>query len=202
MREQNLHDVGDDLESFLYVLAWVAARYAPNEMSDVKRTSFMNSYDYNPASDPGYMKRAVLVAGALTISEIKINQPRFKQLLSDLWKAFACRYRDQSEFDCGMHTQGLISRKQLLDRLETHDWMIDQLHEALKDDTWRTAQDPFVHHTIHNWSDDLLTAGQLKRKTDMLWQYPELDRKSDGEANDNKPQLEVKRQKLATIKGV
>jgi len=169
--DQRIHTVGDDLESFLYVLAWVAARYAPNGMSQKRRTYFVRIHDYTQGNEDGFAKESVLLAGRATIMKLEIEQLPFQQVLGDLWTAFACRYNSEA-YSLELQRDPAAAQL-LLDRLESHDWMVDTLCEALRDDAWQTAQDASVRHPILE-ADESLTWRQLKRKSQMPSHYPEL----------------------------
>jgi hypothetical protein len=181
------------------MLAWVAARYAPNRMSAKCRTYFVHNYDYTQANKDGLSKESVLRGGRAIIQDVNINQLRFQQLLGDLWTAFGCRYQSES-YNLELQRDPAAAQE-LLHRLESHEWMIEQLCEALWDDAWRAAQDSYVWHPLLE-ANQSLTTQQLKRKSEMLSQYPELAQRHNGpimDGSDQESEQNFKCQKMDAV---
>jgi hypothetical protein len=159
-----VHRVGDDLESFTHVLAWVAARYAANSMTPGQRGEFLRVFDSTVENSNS--KERILLADLVTILKMKISQKQFHDVLCTLWHGFACRY--DSYF---ILTQTDDVAKKLREQLETHDWMISTLKDALKDKDWELASDDgAVNHGLLT-SDESLTEGQRKKRKSNLSEY-------------------------------
>jgi hypothetical protein len=160
-----VHQIGDDLESFTHVLAWIAARYAPNSMTPEDRGEFLRVFD--STVDNSSSKERILLADMVTIMKISISQKQFQDVLCCLWHGFACRY-DSSFY---LLTQSKDSIQKLKDRLETHDWMINTLKDALKDSDWELASDDgAVNHELPI-PDKSLTEGQREKRKSNLSEY-------------------------------
>ncbi len=75
--------------------------------------------------------------------------------MCDLWHGFACRY--DSYF---VITQEEDVARELQERLETHDWMLKMMEDALEEKDWESAgDDGAVNHEVPE-PDDTLTEGQ------------------------------------------
>jgi hypothetical protein len=159
-----VHRVGDDLESFTHVLAWMAARYAPNSMTPEDRGEFLRVFD--STVDNSSSKERLLLADMMTIMNITISNQKFRDILCTLWHGFACRYDSYYVF-----TQTEDAAKYLRERLETHDWMMDTLKDALKDSDWKSdSDDSAVNHELPI-PDESLTEGQRKKRKSNLSEY-------------------------------
>ena len=100
-----------------------------------------------------------------TIRNIKISQPQLEKLLCDLGHGFACRY--DSYF---VITQDEAVARDLRQRLETHDWMLKRMKDALEKDWESASDDGAVNHEVPE-RDDTLTEGQRKRRKLNLSEY-------------------------------
>src|SRR5262245_5905137 len=85
-----VHRVGDDLESFTHVLAWMAALYAPNSMTPEDRGEFLRVFD--STIDNSSSKERIFLVDMGTIMNIMISNEKFRDVLCSLWHGFACRY--------------------------------------------------------------------------------------------------------------
>ncbi|CAA7265130.1 unnamed protein product [Cyclocybe aegerita] len=159
--KQNFHKIIDDLESFLHVLVWIAAKYAPNDMDIKFRTSLLRAFDVAG----GVEKYKYMMMGTSAIHDIKLEQPVFTKLLVTLWLEFGGRYESDSyRF---LKTHDPKAANEWLDRLESHDWMMTTLTEALKNEEWSsTTDDGRIKHPIIE-SEKTLTGGQKKRKSEL-----------------------------------
>ncbi|KAE9384735.1 hypothetical protein BT96DRAFT_841797 [Gymnopus androsaceus JB14] len=84
------HSVGDDIESFLWVLSWVVGRNAHSTMTEAHRVSFLQKFDERV--DAGDAKKIVLRSGSATIEDMKITTSQISDLLIQLWRHFGGRY--------------------------------------------------------------------------------------------------------------
>ncbi|KIK67587.1 hypothetical protein GYMLUDRAFT_190229 [Collybiopsis luxurians FD-317 M1] len=156
------HSVGDDLESFLWVLSWVVGRNAPSSMTDVHRALFLQMFDQH--LEAGYAKKLLLRGGPTNIDELEINTIQVSDLLTDLWLKFAGRYRCQSFLITKRKSEK--EAHEWLQQLETHDWMVGELRAALADDGWRNLRDASVPRQVVIMR-RTLTKNQKKRKSAM-----------------------------------
>ncbi|KAJ3510496.1 hypothetical protein NLJ89_g4634 [Agrocybe chaxingu] len=162
LEDQIFHKIGDDLESFLYVLVWIAAKYAPNDMDIKFRTSLLRAFDLAG----GVEKRNHILKGTSAIYDIKLEQPAFANLLVTLWLEFGARYNSDSyRF---LETRDPEAAREWLNRLESHEWMMATLSEALKNEDWlSTTCDGRIKHLVIE-SEKTLTEGQKKPCIDTM----------------------------------
>jgi hypothetical protein len=98
---------------------------------------------------------------------MEISQTQFRDVLCKLWHGFACRYGSSYY----VLTQSKDSIEKLKGRLETHDWMINTLVDALQDRDWELASDDCaVNHELPE-PDESLTEGQRKKRKSNLSEY-------------------------------
>ncbi|KAE9408897.1 hypothetical protein BT96DRAFT_626400 [Gymnopus androsaceus JB14] len=65
------HEIRDDIESFFYVLFWVAARYAPNKQNPSQRSEFLSMFDYKQL-EPAAAKIRFITAGCFSVTERQV----------------------------------------------------------------------------------------------------------------------------------
>jgi hypothetical protein len=129
--------LGDDLESFVHVLLWLACKYAPNKLEDYDRAEFLQTFDdLNEQS-----KANMLRIGGSFVNGLKIESKNLRYLLADLLDGYRYRYielgpREQRE------PGNLEEHKRLQAQLESHKWLMDTLNNALKAEEWKALRDP------------------------------------------------------------
>jgi hypothetical protein len=133
-------------------------------MDVVKRGEFLRVFD--ATIQDSEWKARLLSNDIPTIRNIKVSQKRFEKLLCDLWHGFACRY--DSYF---VITQDEDVTRELRERLETHDWMLKTMKDALEEKDWESASDDgAVNHEVPE-PGDTLAEGQRKRRKSNLSEY-------------------------------
>jgi hypothetical protein len=174
------HEVIDDLESFVHVLAWICIRCAASKMTAAARTSSLKIFDFGPQD--WRFKEGRFREGARAITSLKLGRDQLSSLLEELWIAFGHRYDDVREVD-GNSSQAMIMRAKRekekkdkeLEPLQTHQWIVDTMKNATLDAEWVDIKnDGCVDHPLQG-SQRSLTANQLviinnrelKRKKDM-----------------------------------
>ncbi|KAF5392107.1 hypothetical protein D9757_003326 [Collybiopsis confluens] len=138
------HSVGDELESFLWVLSWVIA--------------------FDQLMRGGSAKKSKLGSGGLTIRDLKLATPQVCDLLTTLWQKFGGRYGSDMFFT--EQTRSKEDADKWLQSLESHDWMMGQLETALANEDWKKLNDRRVTYE-YGTSKRTLTEGQKKRKSVM-----------------------------------
>ncbi|KAF5380270.1 hypothetical protein D9757_007954 [Collybiopsis confluens] len=156
------HSVGDDIESFLWVLSWVLGRNAPSSMTDIVRADFLQAFDQ--LAPGGSTKKKNLGCGGLIIRDLKLATPQVADLLIILWLQFGGRYGTDNFFSEQLRSKE--SARKWLQSLESHDWMMKQLELALADEDWKKLNDGRVAYEVVK-SKKILTEGQKKRKSAM-----------------------------------
>ena len=168
MQTTKVHSIGDDLESFVYVLAMVAIKYARNSMDSQRRNRALKKFDFDGVA--GVSKAELLSRDTGTIRDFKLDQKTFSDLLEDLFRGFGLRYGSPRYDDLERDNPEAIAAE--LAKLETYDWLYVVLDRTLKDDEWKAAEDGAVEQKISSDSDRYLTDGQKKRKS-MMEEYKE-----------------------------
>ncbi|KAF5344696.1 hypothetical protein D9757_015063 [Collybiopsis confluens] len=139
------HTVGDDIESFLWVLSWVVV-------------------EMHRRKPGGSAKKMQLRSGGSAIRDLKLATLKVTDLLSKLWKQFGGRYGSDRFTD--MTEASSKAASEWLQTLESHDWTIKQLNAALADEEWKTLKDPRITRLLPKTS-KILTERQNKRKSTM-----------------------------------
>jgi hypothetical protein len=126
--------LGDDLESFVYVLLWLVGRYAPNKLSDHERALFLRRFD-------GLYKADMLRIGGSFVTKLKIESKNLRYLLADLLDGYRYRYTELGQRE-QREPGNLEEHKRLQAQLESHKWLMDTLSDALKAEEWKALRDP------------------------------------------------------------
>ncbi|KIK67589.1 hypothetical protein GYMLUDRAFT_36329 [Collybiopsis luxurians FD-317 M1] len=138
------HSVGDDVESFFWVLAWVVGRNAPSSMTDTHRAYFLRTFD--ETLDAGYAKQMILLGGRKAVKDLKIDTIQVSDLLTELWLKFGGRYESDSFVSTKRRSKE--EAHDWLQQLETHDWTIGELGAALADTDWRNLRDASISRQV------------------------------------------------------
>jgi hypothetical protein len=162
------HRVGDDLESFVHVLTWIAIKYARNRLTAPERTWLLKKFDFSIGGVGGLDKAAFLRSDSASVMEINLQQEPLSIVLEDIFSGFGHRYRSLAQRKLERSDKKAAEAE--VEKLETHDWLLGVLGEALKNKEWRDARDGRVDQDILD--DRSLTEGQRKRKS-MLAEYNE-----------------------------
>ncbi|CAA7260739.1 unnamed protein product [Cyclocybe aegerita] len=164
-----IHRVGDDLESFLWVLVWVALRNAKNDMTIPQRALFLQAFDYSVDGEGGLARRNYIEKDYLAIKRIKLSNEFFSRILSTLWSKFGGRYGTVL-FDM-KDTDDHAAAEKWLAELESHEWMLGEVEKALKDEEWRNCgRDGSVKQEYHT---SLPSTSRKRKGSDS---YPDLPR--------------------------
>lgn len=153
------HSAGDDIESFLWVLCWVVVRNAPSTMTDLHRNWFLEKFDQR--LDGGQEKYTMLLSGSPSMKDLHINTAPISDLLLRLWLKFGGRYGSDR-----IQSRSEDEARTWLQELDTHDWMIGELKEALAKEGWKDIRDASVPRQVL-FPHKTLTVNQRKRKSAM-----------------------------------
>ncbi|KAH7884221.1 hypothetical protein F5I97DRAFT_1968348 [Phlebopus sp. FC_14] len=151
------HELQDDLESFLHVLAWAVVHYVPNDLTPDKRRDYLSMFDENTYSN------GEIVGGDLKSSRIVMRTyvPDFKlkhssplvDLLKSLSEAFFTRYGKESIN--ALQTMGALAESKvesLLDegreRLSSHLWFTATIKESLSPEKPWSEEDSAVRNPV------------------------------------------------------
>lgn len=141
-----VHEVSDDIESFIYVLLWVAARYAPNTLSPEERFKFLAYFDYDPIA-PWTKRLDLCEQGALGIKRVKLTTLPFRKVLAVLMEQLRRHGDEELTFQTEIMTDE--EAKGIKERLLTHNWMEDVLEEMLQKEGWQKIKtDSAVRHPV------------------------------------------------------
>lgn len=133
----------------------------------------MNKFDSSIGGVGGRDKAEFFRLDSAAIMEIGIEQEPLSMVLEDIFSGFGHRYRSLAQSKLKKEDQKAAEAE--VEKLETHNWLLGVLEEALENKEWRDARDGRVDQDILN--DRPLTVAQRKRKS-MLPEYKE-ERGSD-----------------------
>lgn len=136
---QTAHEACDDIESFVYLLLWTAARYAPNNMTPKGRAVFLHRFERQSPTYAAHMKQILLESDVARTLEL--DSAPLRRIITDLVKHLAFRHPER--WKEGLSSKG-IDRKQRL--MLTHEWMATYLDTALRE--WQETDDGSIPHTI------------------------------------------------------
>jgi len=162
-----VHNVGDDLESFVHVLTWAAIKYARNDLGAEERTHFLKGFD---SIYGGVHKEALLRQDMSAIVHLGLDQRPFSAVLETIYSGFGHRYGSMEQLKLKGNDKAAAEAE--LKKLETHDWLHNVLQQALKDDGWKAAQDGRVYQDIIV-DDRHLTERQKNRRKSLIPEYKE-----------------------------
>ncbi len=128
------HSMGDDVESFVRLLLWMAARFAPNKMTPADRGSVLAMFEV------GSSKTAMIRGGTDSVVDMKLLSSDFIRVLARVIKKFMWRYKelDPLEEDKAKAEGELRGRRALL---EGHGWLVNILSDALQNEAWANETD-------------------------------------------------------------
>jgi hypothetical protein len=112
------HNREDDLESFYYVLNWMALRYSSHSLNSQRLTSELQRiFDYSYRSQSGtaaggQAKLAEVLSGASNKLATFKNRPLAK-LLEAIRKVIAIRYQDEPDIEAGFNRLPKVKRHEL-----------------------------------------------------------------------------------------
>jgi hypothetical protein len=162
MQTTKVHNIGDDLESFLYVLTMVAIKYAQNSMDSRSRSLELKNFDHVFGGVGGFLKAKMLRGDSSTIHAFGLDQKPFSDLLKVLFSKFGLRYGSTRFLDMDSIDSAAAAAE--VQELETHDWLCGVLDKALKDDVWKEAEDKAVEQEVLK-EERYLTDANKKRKS-------------------------------------
>ncbi|KAF9071184.1 hypothetical protein BDP27DRAFT_1419224 [Rhodocollybia butyracea] len=119
------HQPRDDLESFVYVLLWIAGRYASPNATPAKRAFFLEQFDYEPLG-AAFRKERLLHSGRSSLRFCGVKTAPFLKLLGDLAVWLMEAYNTDGD------TQ---------DHMLTYELLIPKLTKALDNEVWRSTYD-------------------------------------------------------------
>lgn len=170
------HSIGDDLESFVHVLAWAAIKYAQNTLDTQHRAQLLQKFDSSRAVDAGREKQNSFQRDVAAIREIGLIQKPFSAVLSEIYVAFGLRYDSPRSFSM---TEEAVQVE--VAKLETHEWLLDLLETALENDEWKASGDGRVGRCLP--FSGLNSKKVAKRKTSMPLEYGEKLEKKRAKRN-------------------
>ncbi|KAJ7872610.1 hypothetical protein B0H14DRAFT_2570106 [Mycena olivaceomarginata] len=125
-------NVGDDIESFVLLLFWIAVRYAPNQACEDERTSFLNQFD-DPRS-----KKNLIIGYRQNAQDLQLETPQFLVFLAKIGRGYVDRYEVPDSLDDEAEAEELATKQLVLER---HDWLLDIFKTALNNEVWKATKD-------------------------------------------------------------
>lgn len=168
------HGVDDDIESFLWVLLWVAIRHAPNSLPPEERSSLLANFDVPSAQ--WHVKRS-LVAGGRKVIVGKYGFKLTSRALADVLATLV------QELEGAVWDEDAEAKA----HWSTHDWMLGVLGEALRDEKWKMVEDHSVHYPVAQYSTDKPHVQNKlhEREVDEEWRTKKRGREDYEESEDD-----------------
>ncbi|KAF8894291.1 hypothetical protein CPB85DRAFT_1440521 [Mucidula mucida] len=126
--------IGDDIESFVLLLLWMAVRYAQNNMAPSERGDALARFEV------GRSKTDMILSGTSGVVAMKLLSSDLEVVLEDVIDIFSWRYKALGFRDT--HNAKAVEElrgQQVL--LEGHEWLIDILSDALQNEVWANDTD-------------------------------------------------------------
>ncbi|KAJ6458626.1 hypothetical protein C8R47DRAFT_146138 [Mycena vitilis] len=130
-----VRSLGDEIESFVLVLLWLATSYAPATMTAESRTNALKVFD----NYYGLGKIHMLSAGEGIAVMIGLQSEDFERLLADVLEGFSFRYRLLPRM-ASAAKRAELDKKRLL--TENHEWLMQTLQAGLENKNWAVFADP------------------------------------------------------------
>ena len=146
-----IHNVADDIQSFIHVLMWTAAKHAPNKMTVNQRSTFLQRFDYH-AVESAQGKIDFYGRGPSAVNDLRLDTRPFSGLLTLLVTfAWYSIDHDRTWVDI-LREAGLdlpdSEVETRISRLRSHEWMAETLESMLRSEDWRQTKDEAVEHPI------------------------------------------------------
>ncbi|KAJ7828330.1 hypothetical protein B0H13DRAFT_1656344 [Mycena leptocephala] len=154
-------NAGDDIESFVLLLFWIAIVYAPNKSTSQQRASFLKKFE-DPES-----KKDLILGYRQNAQRLGLETPEFSACLMRIGRQYMHRY-DLPDLPDGRAEVEELEAQQLA--LRSHDWLLDIFKTDLANTVWKTTKDRARENPIA-----LEEAVERKRKTDDT-EYAIVDR--------------------------
>lgn len=132
------HETSDDIESFLWVMLWIAIRHAPNGLTADDRLAMLSYFDFSKTKTPARAKSLWTLAGGELVTSKREGLLLTTSFFADLLE------RLTADFRLAWHRE----EKEAVERWATHDWMEDTLEDACKNDEWSAMKDGAVDHPV------------------------------------------------------
>ncbi|KAH8922208.1 hypothetical protein BT69DRAFT_1263670 [Atractiella rhizophila] len=148
------HEAQDDIESFVYVLAWIVISHAVSDMNESTRQKLRDEFMRQPQNDTEATIRrrsGVIMAG---VDQLQITTAQLKRLLGILFKNLSYRLLPRTDVVANLldafadeespEQKANLKADERIRRMTTHANMRAVLRNALKDEAWKNEQDPAV----------------------------------------------------------
>ena len=140
------HGIADDIESFIWLLLWIAAKYGPHSYGGSSLRDFLTHFDYNPQLSLAGAKRDLALQGSGAVLELLLETPGLEKLLSLLMTSVNHLHLGPQRLSRLDFSQSQID--EVTGRLQTHKWMMETINKALEDQKWRETLDPSRNHKL------------------------------------------------------
>ncbi|KAH8927292.1 hypothetical protein BT69DRAFT_1238078 [Atractiella rhizophila] len=141
--EKIQHEPSDDIESFIYVLAWTAIQHAVSGMDVATRQSYLNDFmrqPWNDVRDTIKRRNAVITGGA---AALRLSTAKLSELLKALFLNLSYRLRSREEliaelFDASGDLQQAQKMADVwIGRTASHHFISEKLKKVVSDEEWR-----------------------------------------------------------------
>ncbi|KAI6001325.1 hypothetical protein EDD15DRAFT_2527361 [Pisolithus albus] len=139
-----MHELKDDIESFVHVLGWIALSYLPSSMGEDERThTLWLMYDRSGQNAAGWQEGGSYKAfrlgwGGYPEAGFKLTEHRpMKELIRDLAWPFLARYGKPPTEEEQRRFEFLMPQYRLnTERLSSPEWFLRTFEEALESPGW------------------------------------------------------------------
>lgn len=121
--------LGDELESFVLLLLWIAAKYAPSDMLLYDRAGFLKHFDHDE-----FGKTNLYSGAEHTVTRLRLVSGSFEGLLIDILNVYRWRYKFLAQRNQQADALEELKKKQEL--LESHKWLMATISNALDNEDW------------------------------------------------------------------
>ncbi|KAH7886496.1 hypothetical protein F5I97DRAFT_1926749 [Phlebopus sp. FC_14] len=179
------HELQDDLESFMHVLAWSVVRYVENKLTADDRRNYLAMFEeniYTNGKTLGGGQKASHLGLQKYVIDFKLEHPSpLVCLLESLSDVFVARYgrepsegdrtlfcmaQGQENFEKIRQTSAVYLYDERRKRLSSHLWFINTIDQSLEHEAW-PENDGSVRNDVSS-PQGVVTRGQEKRNTSRM----------------------------------
>ncbi|KAH7890331.1 hypothetical protein F5I97DRAFT_1963927 [Phlebopus sp. FC_14] len=179
------HELQDDLESFMHVLAWSVVRYVENKLTADDRRNYLAMFEesiYTNGKTLGGGKKKSSLVTKEYVSNFKLEHPSpLVGILKSFSDVFFARYGPEPSegdrtlfymaqgkeiFEKIRQTSAVYLYDERRKCLTSHQWFITTMEKSLKDGIW-SENDGSVRNDVSS-PQGVVTRGQEKRNTSRM----------------------------------
>jgi hypothetical protein len=178
----HLHGIADDLESFIWLLLWIAAKYAAHSFPADDLKDFLTEFDYNPNQQLYTGKDRTVAQDRYAVYRLRLKTLPFQKFLADLMHTLHLLYAEPSAV-ADLHP-GLSKPEieEMTKRLQSHKWMMETIVTALENEQWRDTDDPSEKHDVPLRAQSTVRARNAQSVLTSSWRSSGSKRAPEGDS--------------------